>query len=99
MTLIMFNNVDNVHKVDKVAGDGAAEEQQPPPDDGAPKFRFRKDVPCIRVLPDQCHELPWELNQFLTVFVEDKDEQEVFSKQIIPSLAVPSPVIIFLYDV
>ncbi|KAL7376682.1 hypothetical protein ABVT39_013474 [Epinephelus coioides] len=66
---------------------------------GGKKFSFRKDIQCVRVLASQTQEVPWEAQHFLSVFVEDEDDENICSKQIIHNMALSSPVTVLLYDV
>lgn len=66
---------------------------------GAKKFVFRKDVSCVRVLASQTQEVPWELERFLSLFVEDEEDENVCSKQIIHNMSLSAPVTVLLYDV
>lgn len=66
---------------------------------GDKKFAFRKDVSCVRVPASQTQEVPWEPERFLSVFVEDEDDENVCSKQILLNMALSAPVTVLLYDV
>ncbi|KAG7499567.1 hypothetical protein JOB18_041913 [Solea senegalensis] len=66
---------------------------------GDKKFSFRKDIKCIRVLASQTQEVPWEPLHFVSVFVEDEDDESVCSRQILHNMALTAPVTVLLYDV
>ncbi|KAM9517415.1 uncharacterized protein ACWYII_044386 [Salvelinus alpinus] len=70
-------------------------QQQP----GGKKFNFRKDVQCVRVLALQSQELPWVDNKFISVFVEDENDENICSRQIVQCMALSSPVSFIVYDV
>ncbi|KAM8742951.1 uncharacterized protein AB9X84_017429 isoform 1-T1 [Acanthopagrus schlegelii] len=64
------------------------------------KFSFNKDAKCVRVLASQTQPVPWEQDHFLSVFVEDEDDQNICSKQIMHNMALrTSPVVVLLYHV
>lgn len=63
------------------------------------KFAFRKDVSCVRVPASQTQEVPWEPERFLSVFVEDEDDENICSKQILLNMALSAPITVLLYDV
>lgn len=63
------------------------------------KFTFKKDIDCIRVLASETKEVPWSPQHFLSVLVEDEDDEKICSKQIILSKALSAPVAVLLYDV
>ncbi|CAG5867599.1 unnamed protein product [Menidia menidia] len=66
---------------------------------GVKKFSFRKEISCVRVLASQTQEVPWEPRRFLSVFVEDEDDENVCCKQIMLNMALSAPVTVLLYDV
>lgn len=66
---------------------------------GDRKFSFRKDASCVRVLASQTQEVPWDADHFLSVFVEDEDDENICSKQIMHNMALSAPVTVLLYDV
>ncbi|GLD51711.1 uncharacterized protein AKAME5_000471200 [Lates japonicus] len=66
---------------------------------GGKKFSFRKDITCIRVLASQKQEVPWEADHFVSIFVEDEDDENICSKQIIHNMPLTAPVTVLLYDV
>lgn len=68
-----------------------------PPEDK--KFSFKSDIKSIRVLASQTQEVPWDANQILSVFVEDEDDENICSKQILLNMALSAPVTVLLYDV
>ncbi|KAJ7988506.1 hypothetical protein DPEC_G00324270 [Dallia pectoralis] len=70
-------------------------QQQP----GGKKFNFRKDVQSVRMLPWQSQELPWVENQYVTIFVEDENDENICSRQIVQCMALSSPVNLILFDV
>ncbi|XP_070408086.1 uncharacterized protein [Nothobranchius furzeri] len=76
--------------------DGADGEKSVAPEDK--KFIFRKEFSFLRVLASQTQEVPWE-QRFLSVFVEDDEDENVCSKQIIHNMALNAPITVFLYDV
>lgn len=71
-------------------------ESVPPADK---KFTFRKDAVCIRVLASQTQAVPWDPQHFLSVFVEDEDDENICDKMIINNMALSAPVTVLLYDV
>lgn len=66
---------------------------------GGKKFTFRKDVSCLRVLASQTQEVPWEPQRFLSVFVEDEEDENICSKQLVHNMALSAPITVLLYDV
>ncbi|KAK9532315.1 hypothetical protein VZT92_009704 [Zoarces viviparus] len=66
---------------------------------GGKKFSFRKDVECVRVLASQTQQVPWDAGRFVSVFVEDEDDESICSKQIMHNMALSAPVTVLLYDV
>lgn len=76
-------------------GDGTVSPVLP----GDKKFSFRKDVDCIRALASRTQEVPWEAQHFVSIFVEDEDDENICSKQIIHNMALSAPVTVLLYDV
>lgn len=66
---------------------------------GDKKFNFKKVTNCVRVLASQTQEVPWEPQHFLSIFVEDEDDENICSKQIIHNMALSAPVTVLLYDV
>lgn len=74
-------------------------DSQPEGDDKIVKFIFKKDVKCVRVLVSQTQEVPWDANHFLSVFVEDENDENIYSKQIIHNMALSAPITVLLYDV
>lgn len=66
---------------------------------GGKKFIFRKDVKSVRVLASKTEEVPWVANHFLSVFVEDEDDENICSKKIIHNMALSAPGTVLLYDV
>ena len=63
------------------------------------KFSFNKDAKCVRVLASQTQPVPWEQDHFLSVFVEDEDDQNICSKQIMHNVALSVACPVLLYDV
>lgn len=63
------------------------------------KFTFKKDIDCIRVLASETKEVTWSPQHFLSVLVEDEDDEKICSKQIILSKALRARVAVLLYDV
>ncbi|KAI3362123.1 hypothetical protein L3Q82_012449 [Scortum barcoo] len=53
---------------------------------GGKKFSFKKDIECVRVLASQTQEVPWEPQRFLSIFVEDEDDENICSKQMIHNM-------------
>lgn len=79
--------------------DGSNEEKIHPVFPGGKKFTFKKDIDCVRVLASQTKEVPWAPEKFLSVYVEDEDDENICSKQIIQSMALSAPITVLLYDV
>ncbi|XP_077945006.1 uncharacterized protein LOC144388309 [Gasterosteus aculeatus] len=65
---------------------------------GDKKFSFRAEVECVRVLASQTQQVPWEARRFVSVFVEDADDEAICSKQIMHNMEPSAPVTVLLYD-
>ncbi|KAF0031726.1 hypothetical protein F2P81_016281 [Scophthalmus maximus] len=63
------------------------------------KSCFKTDINFIRVLASQTREVPWEAQHFVSIFVEDDDDQDICSRNIIHNMAMSAPVTVLLYDV
>ncbi|CAB1445768.1 unnamed protein product [Pleuronectes platessa] len=63
------------------------------------KFSFRKNMECVRVLASQTREVPWESQHFVSLFVEDDDDEKICSRDIVLNMALSAPVTVLLYDV
>lgn len=63
------------------------------------KFCFNKGAKCVRVLASQTQPVPWEQDHFVSVFVEDEDDHNICSKQIMHNVALSVPCPVLLYDV
>ncbi|KAK2888056.1 hypothetical protein Q8A73_019504 [Channa argus] len=63
------------------------------------KFSFWKDADCIRVLASQTQEVKWEPQHFVSIFVEDEDDENICTKQIVHNMVPNAPVSVLLYDV
>ncbi|MEQ2293327.1 hypothetical protein AMECASPLE_032195 [Ameca splendens] len=79
--------------------DQGDDEKSPSELPGSIKFSFRMDISCVRVLALQTQEVPWEPERFLSVFVEDEEDENICSKQIIHNMSLSAPVTVLLYDV
>ncbi|KAJ0057095.1 hypothetical protein NL108_002011 [Boleophthalmus pectinirostris] len=66
---------------------------------GGKKFIFRKEMKCTRVQASQTLEVPWVRNHFVSVFVEDDDDEEICYKQLIQNMTLPSPMCVLVYNV
>lgn len=66
---------------------------------GDKKFIFKKDTKSERVLASQSQQIPYVAEHFLSVFVEDEDDQEICSKQIMHNMKMSAPFSVLLYDV
>ncbi|KAG8010538.1 hypothetical protein GBF38_009647 [Nibea albiflora] len=66
---------------------------------GDKKFIFKKDIKSDRVLASQNQQIPYVADHFLSVFVEDEDNQEICSKQIMHNMKLTAPFSVLLYDV
>lgn len=82
-----------------VAGNDEVQDQSSSGLPGGKTFTFKKHVNWVRVLASQTQEIPWEPRHFLSVFVEDEDDENICSKQIILNMALRAPVTVLLYDV
>ncbi|CAJ1070408.1 unnamed protein product [Xyrichtys novacula] len=78
---------------------GADEEKSLSASPADKKFPFKKDEACIRVLASQTQDIPLGAQNFLSVFVEDEDDEKVCAKKIILNMALSAPVTVLLYDV
>ncbi|KAF1377786.1 hypothetical protein PFLUV_G00204350 [Perca fluviatilis] len=77
-------------------------DSHPGEDDKIVKFTFKKDVKdvkYVRVPVSQTQEVHWDANHFLSVFVEDENDENIYSKQIIHNMALSAPITVLLYDV
>lgn len=63
------------------------------------KFCFRRDVPSYRILVSENGELPWEENQYISLFIEDEDDKEVCIKHVCLCMPLPSVTSIIIYDI
>lgn len=63
------------------------------------KFCFRLDVPSYRILVSENGELPWEENQYISLFIEDEDDKEVCIKHICLCMPLPSVTSVLIYDI
>lgn len=65
---------------------------------GEKKFSFRTDTQGVRVLASQTHEVAWKPEHFLSVFVEDEQDENICSKQIMHNMKPKAPTNVLLYD-
>lgn len=63
------------------------------------KFCFRPDIPNYRILVSENGELPWEENQYISLFIEDEDNKEVCIKHVCLCVPLPSGTSILIYDI
>lgn len=63
------------------------------------KFCFRPDVPSYRILISENGELPWEKNQYISLFIEDEDDKEICIKHVCLCMALPYVASILIYDI
>lgn len=66
---------------------------------GDRKFIFRTDTKCVRVLASETQEVPWLAHHFLSIFVEDEDDENICSKHIVHNVVLSAPITVLLYDV
>ncbi|XP_074474778.1 lysosomal membrane ascorbate-dependent ferrireductase CYB561A3-like [Sebastes fasciatus] len=70
---------------------------------GGKKFIFRKEVKHVRVLASQTQPVPLESNpinasHFVSVFVEDEEDENICSKQIMHNMPLSGAATLLLYD-
>lgn len=67
------------------------------------KFSFKSnvssDMKCVRVMASETQEVPWQPNCFLSVFVEDEDDEKICSKKILLNMTLSAPITVLLYNV
>lgn len=61
------------------------------------KFSFWKDVSCTRVLASESREVKHD--HYMNIFVEDEDDENICSKQILHNVVASAPFNILIYDV
>ena len=91
--------MDKAQEIDAFITSQTDDDKSPSVLPGGKKFSFRKDISCVRALASQTQEVPWESERFLSVFVEDEDDENICCKQIILNMALSAPVTVLLYDV
>lgn len=63
------------------------------------KFSFWKNIECVRVLASRSQEVKWEAQHYVSIFVEDEDDENICSKQVTHNVVLSAPVTVLLYDV
>ncbi|CAK6963595.1 unnamed protein product [Scomber scombrus] len=67
------------------------------------KFSFKNnvssDIECVRVMASETKEVPWKPDHFLSVFVEDEDDEKICYKKILLNMSLSAPLTVLLYDV
>lgn len=69
------------------------------PNSPVKKFCFRPEVPSYRILISENCELPWEKNQYISLFIEDEDDKEICVKHIRLCMPLPYVASILIYDI